>query len=52
MLGNFFIAYKLRDLQMIGTSWIFVVTYFGLTVIWTVLNFVAAINNKCTDHEL
>jgi len=43
LFSNFFMAYKLRDLQNMGTSWIFVIVYVSLLVVFTGLNFGAAV---------
>ena len=52
--GNFYIAYKLRDMQNIGTSWIFVIVYLGMTLIWTMLNVIGAAKwtGDCNNHVL
>lgn len=52
LLANFFIAYKLRDLQNIGTSWVFVLTYLSTLLVFTILAFSAAVEAECKNHVL
>ena len=51
-MSNFFIAYKLRDMQNIGTSWKFVLLYFILTLVWTIINLSGTIVKECGQPEL
>ena len=52
IIANFFMAYKLRDMQNIGTSWIFVLIYLLSLLISTIVNFIAAVDPDCTNHKL
>ena len=52
LFGNFFIAYKLRDLQNMGTSWKFVLMYLILLFIFTILNFAAVFVDECDKHKI
>ncbi len=52
LFGNFFIAYKLRDLQNMGTSWKFVLVYAVLLLVFTILNFSAALVDDCNKHGI
>ena len=45
-------AYKLRDMQNIGTSWLFVAVYMVSLLGSTIVNFVAAVEPHCTNHKL
>lgn len=52
IFANFFMAYKLRDLQNIGTSWLFVLAYMVFILLGAVVNFIAAVKPDCTNHKL
>ena len=52
IFGNFYMAYKLRDMQNIGTSWIFFAVYFIILGGSTSLNLVASVASDCTNHKL
>lgn len=52
LLANFFIAYKLRDLQNMGTSWMFVIIYIASLLVFTILAFSAAVVSGCKNHVL
>ena len=53
IIANFFIAYKLREMQNIGTSWVFVLVYMNLTLLWTILNFIGEIiTQDCSSNHV
>ena len=52
VLGNLFIAYKLRDMQNMGTNWVFVLIILGTLGVCTVLNVIGAIISGCSSHTL
>ena len=52
ILGNFFIAYRLRDLQNIGTSWRFFCIYMGAVFVCTCFDFAASLQADCGGQIL
>lgn len=52
VLGNLFIAYKLRDMQNIGTSWHLVLFVLGALLVFTILNFIGAMSPNSPSHVL
>lgn len=52
LLANFYIVYKLRDLQMIGTSWVFVLVYLVLTLVFMLLSCIGSLVGECSNRVL
>ena len=52
LMGNFFMAYKLRDMQNIGTSWVFVLVYALQLTVWVMLNIIGAALTSCSRHTV
>ena len=50
MLGNFYIAFKLRDLQNIGTSYKFVFSCLATYCVSAILNLIGAFTASQTDY--
>lgn len=52
LASNFFIAYRLRDLQNIGTSWLFVLIYSSSLFVFGLLGFSSSVTKGCNNHVL